>query len=459
MHVPHLSLSLYTRAAGGVVDCEQGRVGRSFSLSLTTAPLCGCLTTASRHSVAMTEKHKPATHATSAPLSTTPAAVAAADQLTSYTTVPAFRRLLTLVQLTCVRPACPVSLPAPHSVLLVSPPGTGKTTFVRLLSSTFHLPLVHIRPVALSPSTLASSFDEARRKQPSVLCMDDADQLLPRTSDDETWQHSLQSCLLDQLASLCASTERVLLVLLCSTAGVQRLAAAVRSAVEVTLEACLPTAAHRLSLLHHMLSPLCAPQSAAQSLPFLPAVAAECGGMSGADLLAVVREAAQHALCDERDRLTHADFQAALQLVSASSAGDSVKVDSEARVGVGRRSGHAADQARAARLPHPTARPQHRLHHHGCALSAVVAAVSTRRAAVWAARHRSVTRAASPAGFSLLETQGVDMADTPTVCCVVLCGVVLCCAGKTLLAQAMSVRSWRVLPVSVAVVPAALACR
>ena len=30
------------------------------------------------------------------------------------------------------------------------------------------------------------------------------------------------------------------------------------------------------------------------------------------------------------------------------------------------------------------------------------------------------------------------MADTPTVCCVVLCGVVLCCAGKTLLAQAMS---------------------
>jgi len=164
--------------------------------------------------------------------------------------------------------------------------------------------------------------------------MDDADQLLPRSSDDETWQYTLQSAFLDQLASLSASTDRVLLLLLCSTAGVVRLAPAVRSATEVTLEASLPTSTHRLLLLQQYLSPLCAlPQSAAESFPFLPAVVAECGGMSGADLLALIREAAQHALSNERDQLTQADFQAALQVVSASSAGGTVMVDSEARVG------------------------------------------------------------------------------------------------------------------------------
>lgn len=263
-----------------------------------------------------------------------PTAPTSAADLHSYTLEPAFRRLHTLVQLTCVQSTGAASLPAPHSALLVSPPGTGKTTFIRLLSSHYHLPLVHIRPIALSPASLSSSFAEARRQQPSVLCMDDADQLLPRSSDDETWQYTLQSAFLSQLASLSASTDRVLLLLLCSTASVIRLAPAVRSAVEVTLEASLPTAPHRLSLLQHFLSPLCAAkQSAADSFPFLPAVVAECGGMSGADLLALTREAAQHALSNERDQLTQSDFQAALQVVSASSAGGTVKVKSEVRVG------------------------------------------------------------------------------------------------------------------------------
>ena len=256
-----------------------------------------------------------------------------ADDLDSYTLEPAFRRLHTVVQLTCVQPANPSSVPQPHSVLLVSPPGTGKSSFVRLLSSHCRLPLIAIRPVALSPHSLSSSFEEARRKQPSLLCVDEADLLLPRTSDDETWQCTLLSCFLDQLASLSASTDRVLLILLCSTAGVLRLANAVRSAIEVTLEAYLPTAAHRLSLLQHFLLPLCASQSTAESFPFLPDIVAECGGMSGADLLALVREAAQHALSNERDTLTHSDFQAALQLVSASSASGMVTAETEVRVG------------------------------------------------------------------------------------------------------------------------------
>ena len=255
------------------------------------------------------------------------------DDLRSYTVEPAFRRLLTLVQLTCVQPAVSDSkLTAAHSVLIVSPPGTGKTAFLRLLAFHYQLPLIHISPIALSPSSLSAAFDDARRQQPSLLCMDDADLLLPRLSDDETWHHTLLSRFLDQLASLSASTDRVLLVLLCSTTAVLRLAPAVRSAVEVTLEAALPTAAHRLSLLHHFVSPLCEGRSAAHTFPFLPAVVAECGGMSGADLSAVVHAAAQHALSDERDMLTYGDFQAALQLVSASSAAGSVKVDSEARV-------------------------------------------------------------------------------------------------------------------------------
>jgi len=163
--------------------------------------------------------------------------------------------------------------------------------------------------------------------------MDDADLLLPHTSDDEAWQATLLSFFLAQLSALSASTDRVLVVLLCSTAGALRLARAVQSAVEMTLEGSLPTAAIRLSILQHLLVPLCAPRSAAESFPFLPAVVAECGGMTGSDLSAVVREAAQHALSTNSDTLTYPNFQAALQLVSASSAGQAVKVDLEARVG------------------------------------------------------------------------------------------------------------------------------
>ena len=262
----------------------------------------------------------------------TPTVPSSVDDLRSHTLDPAFRRLLTVVQLTCVRPASAAALPTPHSVLFAAPPGTGKTTFVRLLASHYRLPLVHIPPIALSPATLSSSFNDARRQQPSLLCMDDADLLLPRSSDDDTWQYTLQSAFLDQLASLSASPDRVLLIVLCSTASRHRLAAAVQSGVELTLEASLPTTAHRLAILQHLLSPLCAPQSAAECFSFLPAVVTECGGMSGADLSALVCEAAQHAQSDERDTLTRVDFQAALQVVSASSADGSVKVDSERRV-------------------------------------------------------------------------------------------------------------------------------
>ena len=266
-------------------------------------------------------------------ISTSTASISA-DDLRSYTLEPAFRRLHTLIQLTCVQPLTTTSsLPTPHSVLLISPPGTGKTTFLRLLTSHHNLPLIHIRPIALSPQALSSAFDEARRRQPAVVCMDDADLLLPRVSDDETWQYTLLSAFLDQLAVLSGSADRVLLVVLCSTAGVVRLSPAVRSAVEVTLEGSLPTAAQRLRMLHHMLAPLCLQQqSPAEEFPYLPAVVAECGGMSGADLQALIREAAQQALSDERDIPTHADFQAALRLVSASSPGESVKVEVDKRV-------------------------------------------------------------------------------------------------------------------------------
>jgi SpoVK/Ycf46/Vps4 family AAA+-type ATPase len=237
----------------------------------------------------------------------TVSSLAASEALRSYTFDAAFKHVHTLIKLACLRPE--TSPPPPRSVLLSAPPGTGKTAFVQEAATLYGLSLVSVPHLLLSPASLASAFSSARQSAPALLLLDDIHCMFPRGSDDPQHQYRVISSLLSLLSSLSVSPSIGLLIVATSSpASIHRLHPAVRSAFEFTFSTTVPTAEHRLFTLQHLLrpvSPLC-------DLPFLSELNAQCQGMTGADLLALCRAAAQLAAQSGDTALTVAHFIAAV---------------------------------------------------------------------------------------------------------------------------------------------------
>lgn len=74
----------------------------------------------------------------------------------------------------------------PRGVLLYGPPGTGKTLLARCVAGTAKADFIHIRAVDIvsmwygeAEKRMQEAFDEARRRAPSVIFLDEVDALTP----------------------------------------------------------------------------------------------------------------------------------------------------------------------------------------------------------------------------------------------------------------------------------------
>ncbi|KAJ2471509.1 AAA+-type ATPase [Coemansia sp. RSA 2322] len=241
-------------------------------------------------------------------------------------------------------------LQPPRGVLLFGPPGTGKTLIARAVAaeSQAHVHVINGAEIVNkyygeTEARLRDIFDEARRKSPSIVFIDEVDALCPKrdTSDAEADKRIVATLLtlMDGIAD--RSGDRV--VVIGATNRPNAIDPALRrpGRFDREVEVPIPSPAARLQILRKKLAATPSDLSAEQ----LEAVAATTHGFVGADIEALVREAAviaikRHSLATgltagatgqsesrsserlqsrlEQLRIEHADVVSALRLVRPS---------------------------------------------------------------------------------------------------------------------------------------------
>lgn len=187
---------------------------------------------------------------------------------------------------------------APRGVLLHGPPGTGKTTIARALACEVKMHFVHVNgPEVIhkfygeSEARLREIFEEARRRAPSILFIDELDALAPRRSNVAG---EVEKRVVGQLLALLDGTiARGEVIVLGATNLPELLDPALRRPGRFDREIAVrpPRRAGRLQILriHTRGTPL------AEDVR-LEELAAITHGFVGADLEALCREAGLHTL-------------------------------------------------------------------------------------------------------------------------------------------------------------------
>ena len=197
-------------------------------------------------------------------------------------------------------------------LLFVGPPGTGKTSTARALSSWFSLPIVEVRLSMITSQYLGETsknidkvFDLAKRLSPCILLIDEFDFVAKtRTSDEHGAIKRAVNTLLKAIDEISLVEHGVLL--LAATNHPQLLDYAAWRRFDKVLNFPLPDAEMRRKILDKVLSRIDADVDTYE-------LAELTEGYSGSDLRLVIREAVLNALLEDRRRLNQDDLLRSIQ--------------------------------------------------------------------------------------------------------------------------------------------------
>ncbi len=204
----------------------------------------------------------------------------------------------------------------PRGVIMVGPPGTGKTLLARAVAGQAEVPFFSVTGsafvemfVGVGASRVRDLFEEARKRAPAIIFIDEIDAIGSRRSVQPTGGHEEREQTLNQLlAEMDGFDERSGIVVLAATNRPETLDAALlrpgRFDRQVTVP--LPNQAERAAILAvHVKGKHLAPEIE------LGTIARATPGFSGADLANLVNEGAINAVRDGRTTITAADLDAA----------------------------------------------------------------------------------------------------------------------------------------------------
>ena len=191
----------------------------------------------------------------------------------------------------------------PKGVLLYGPPGTGKTLIAKAVANesgaNFYLingPEIMSKYYGESERFLREKFDEAEKNAPSIIFIDELDSIAPKRAEV---QGEVERRVVAQLLTLMDGLkERGQVIVIGATNLVDSIDPALRrpGRFDREIEIGIPDKKGRLEILqiHTRLMPL--DMNDEEKVKFLEELASITHGFVGADLAALAREAAMHAL-------------------------------------------------------------------------------------------------------------------------------------------------------------------
>ncbi len=167
------------------------------------------------------------------------------------------RRIQTALSLTLARTPRGVKIPRSRMILLQGPPGTGKTLLAAAVAGQLRATFFDVKASQVlsryfgdSPRLISLLFDEARRRSPSVVFIDEFEALAAsRTGDESGPERRILATLLAELDGLAGKDEEARLLTLAATNVPHLLDPAILSRFSARIEVPLPDTEARREIL------------------------------------------------------------------------------------------------------------------------------------------------------------------------------------------------------------------